>query len=262
MIEAVIFDWAGTTVDYGSLAPVVAFKAAFETKGIYPTDEEIRQFMGMSKWDHIGEMLKLSTIQSQWKEEYGNLPTEDDRKELYEMFESALMAHLVKSTELKPALLEAIKFLKDAGIRVATTTGYTPEMMAAVEKGAAQLGYVPELVLTSADVNNNGRPAPDMINKIMAEFNITDPNNVIKIGDTLVDIEEGKNAGVKTIGFVEGSSLMGLSEEEFDHLDDDQKETARCYVRREFESVDADYIINDLSELSETVDSLNQLKEM
>ena len=49
-IEAVIFDWAGTTVDYGSFAPVVAFAKAFEKFGIKPTTDEIREPMGMLKW--------------------------------------------------------------------------------------------------------------------------------------------------------------------------------------------------------------------
>lgn len=262
MIEVAIFDWAGTTVDYGSLAPVVAFKAAFNTKNIFPTDDEIRQFMGMSKWDHIGEMLKLATIRQQWEEEYNELPNEDDRKELYTMFESALMAHLLKSTDLKPALLESINYLSDSNVRVATTTGYTPQMMDAVAEGAARLGYQPELILTSADVNDHGRPAPDMINKILSDFGITDPNNAIKIGDTLVDIEEGQNAGVKTVGIVEGSSLMGMMETEFNELTTEEKEAARQAVVQLFESVNADYIINDLSELPEVINSLNQLKEM
>ncbi|AKP67003.1 phosphonoacetaldehyde hydrolase [Companilactobacillus ginsenosidimutans] len=262
MIEAVIFDWAGTTVDYGSLAPVVAFKAAFNTKSIYPTDEEIRQFMGMSKWDHIGEMLQLPTIRQQWEDEYGELPTEDDRKELYTMFESALMAHLVKQTELKPHLLDTIDFLEDSGIQYATTTGYTPEMMDAVQRGASNLGYKPDIVLTSADVNNNGRPAPDMIEKILFELGEIKPEEALKVGDTIVDIEEGRNAGVQTVGIIDGSSLMGLNESDFNNLTEDEREAVRAEVRQQFETVDADYIINDLSELPEVIKSLNQLKEM
>ncbi len=262
MIEAIVFDWAGTTVDYGSLAPVVAFKAAFNTKSIYPTDDEIRQFMGMSKWDHIGEMLQLPTIRQQWEDEYGELPQEEDRKELYKMFESALMAHLVKQTTLKPGLLEVIEYLDDSGIQYATTTGYTPEMMEEVQHGAAALGYKPDLVLTSADVDNNGRPAPDMIQKIMKDLEIDLPQDIIKVGDTIVDIEEGQNAGTKTIGIVEGSSLMGMSEVEFMELNETEREAAREDVRQQFQAVNADYIIDNLSELPETIESLNQLKEM
>lgn len=96
----------------------------------------------------------------------------------------------------------------------------------------------------------------------MTEFEIDDPAKVIKIGDTIVDIEEGKNAGVKTVGIIEGSSLMGLTEEEFVNMTKDEQTDARAYVEREFDSVDADYVINSLSELPEVIRSLNQLKEM
>ena len=51
-IEAVIFDWAGTTVDFGSFAPVRAFISAFERFGITPTVEEVRKPMGMLKKEH------------------------------------------------------------------------------------------------------------------------------------------------------------------------------------------------------------------
>ena len=55
-IEAVIFDWAGTTVDYGCFAPVQAFITAFEEYGITPTFDEVREPMGMLKRDHIRTM--------------------------------------------------------------------------------------------------------------------------------------------------------------------------------------------------------------
>lgn len=60
--EAVIFDWAGTTVDYGCFAPVQAFIDAFKASGIEPTVEEVRGPMGMLKIDHIRTMLKGERI--------------------------------------------------------------------------------------------------------------------------------------------------------------------------------------------------------
>ena len=60
-IEAVIFDWAGTTVDFGSTAPVQAFIEAFGKFGIAPTLEEVREPMGMPKWDHIHKMMQMDT---------------------------------------------------------------------------------------------------------------------------------------------------------------------------------------------------------
>ena len=81
-IEAVIFDWAGTTVDFGSTAPVQAFIEAFGKFGIAPTLEEVREPMGMPKWDHIHKMMQMdriagecgSGLQSERRGDHGDTP--------------------------------------------------------------------------------------------------------------------------------------------------------------------------------------------
>lgn len=65
--EGIIFDWAGTTVDYGCMAPVRAFDEAFKSFGIEPTMEEIRKPMGMLKIDHVRTMLQMERINNLWK---------------------------------------------------------------------------------------------------------------------------------------------------------------------------------------------------
>ena len=70
-IEAVIFDWAGTTVDFGSFAPVQAFIKAFEEFGITPTVDEVRAPMGMLKWNHIHTMMQMPRIQKAWAVTHG-----------------------------------------------------------------------------------------------------------------------------------------------------------------------------------------------
>lgn len=258
MIEAVIFDWAGTTVDYGSLAPVIAFKKAFKDAGIDLSDDDIRQDMGMAKWDHIGKILELDDVKKQWEEKYSTLPTNDDRKKIYTDFQSALIHYLKEYTELKSGVLRTFNYLKEYGIKVATTTGYTAEMMKIVQDKAAADGYDPDLVVTSEDVNGHGRPSPAMIQYIMKKFNIDDPKAVIKVGDTLVDIEEGQNAGVKTVGIVEGSSLMGLSQVEFDELDNEQQIAKRNEVKRKFEAVNSDFVIDSIFDLVQIIEYLNE----
>ena len=68
--EGIIFDWAGTTVDYGCMAPVRAFDEAFKSFGIEPTMEEIRKPMGMLKIDHVRTMLQMERINNLWKEKH------------------------------------------------------------------------------------------------------------------------------------------------------------------------------------------------
>mgnify|MGYP000063773278 CR=1 FL=1 len=70
-IEAVVFDWAGTTVDFGCFAPVQAFVEVFKQYGVEPTMEEVREPMGMLKIDHIRTMLKMPRIISAGWKKYG-----------------------------------------------------------------------------------------------------------------------------------------------------------------------------------------------
>jgi len=258
MIEAVIFDWAGTTVDYGSLAPVIAFKKAFKNAGIELSDDDIRQDMGMAKWDHVGKILELDDVKQQWQDKYSELPNNDDRKKIYSDFQQSLLHYLREYTELKSGVLKTFNYLKEYGIKVATTTGYTAEMMKIVKDKAAEYGYTPDFVVTSEDVDGMGRPSPAMIQLIMKKFNIDDPKKIIKVGDTLVDIEEGLNAGVKTVGIVEGSSLMGLSQVEFDELNNEEQIAKRNDVKRKFEAVNADFVIDSIFDLVQIIEYLNE----
>ena len=44
--KAVVFDWAGTMIDFGSFAPMGVFVKAFETFGIRASIEQARGPMG------------------------------------------------------------------------------------------------------------------------------------------------------------------------------------------------------------------------
>ena len=57
-VKAVIFDWAGTVVDYGSLAPMGAFVETFAEFGVAITIDEARGPMGMAKRPHIAALTE------------------------------------------------------------------------------------------------------------------------------------------------------------------------------------------------------------
>lgn len=217
-IKAVIFDWAGTTVDFGSMAPVQAFAKAFNKFGINPTFEEIRKPMGMLKWDHVHTMLKMPRIAEEWKRVHGREWTKEDVDKVYELSESSIIDVLKNHANPKPYLLETIDYLKKNGIKVGSTTGYTDEMMAVITVEAAKKGYTPDAWFSPNSVGDKGRPYPFMIFKNLEALEVTSVNAAIKVGDTVSDIKEGKNAGLISVGVTEGSSVMGLSEEEFNAL--------------------------------------------
>ena len=183
--DGIIFDWAGTTVDYGCFAPVKAFIEAFEHYGITPTLEEVRKPMGMLKIDHIRTMLSMDRIAKAWEEKYNRPWTEEDVKEVYLLSESKILEIVQNYGEPKPYVVETVKALRDMGLKIGSTTGYTDEMMALVVPKAKEQGYEPDCWFSPDATGQKGRPYPYMIFRNMEALGLMDVSRVIKVGDTV-----------------------------------------------------------------------------
>ena len=247
-IEAVIFDWAGTTVDYGCMAPVQAFVKAFEKFGITPTEDEVRKPMGMLKRDHVRTMMNMDRIHQEWIRVHGKDFTEDDVDQVYQESESGILDILHDYAEPKPYVINTIKALRDAGIKIGSTTGYTDEMMGIVVPKAAEFGYAPDCWFSPNSVKNMGRPYPYMIFRNMETLGIHSVANVIKVGDTVSDIKEGISAGVITVGVTEGSSVMGLSQDDYERLTETEQNILCDKTGKIFKENGADHVIRNMSE--------------
>jgi phosphonoacetaldehyde hydrolase len=73
-LRALIFDWAGTTVDFGSLAPVRAIQKAFQEFGVPVDESTVRRDMGLPKRNHIAQIFSTEKVQAAWKNSQGALP--------------------------------------------------------------------------------------------------------------------------------------------------------------------------------------------
>lgn len=240
--QLVIFDWAGTTVDYGCFAPVNAFALAFQKFGVTPTVEEIRAPMGMLKRDHIRTMLAMPAIRQQWEEKQGAFD-EAAVEKIYGVFEDALMESLSQYAAPKPGVLETVAELRARGMKVGSTTGYTDKMMAVVTAEAARQGYAPDAWFSPDSVQGLGRPYPYMIYANMAKFQIASVEQVVKVGDTVADIQEGKHAGVLSLGVLEGSSVMGYTQAEYEALPQAERQAEKDRAREIFLAAGADGVL-------------------
>ncbi len=257
-IAAVIFDWAGTTVDYGCFAPVQAFVEIFKHFGIEPTMEEVRKPMGMLKRDHIRTMLAMERIQNLWTEKYGKAPGEEEVDKLYALFQEKLMSILHIFAQPKPYVLETIEELRSRGIKIGSTTGYTDNMMEIVVPKAKEAGYEPDAWFSPDAVGNMGRPYPFMVFQNMEVLKVGKVQQVIKVGDTVSDILEGKHAGVISVGVVEGSSEMGFTQEEYESLSPEEKQAKSEKVKKIFLDAGADFVIQDMRGLVTLIDLLGE----
>ena len=216
-IKLAVFDWAGTTVDYGSSAPAVVFERTFAAKSIRFTRPEINAFMGMEKKGHIRSLLATESGSSQFRRVFGRDWTENDVEDFYQAFEANLFDVVAEYSAPISGTVEAVRALRDMGIKIGSTTGYTSQMMERVLPAAEKGGYVPDCVVTP-DIAGAARPSPFMLFECMKRLNVYPPRLVVKVGDTVIDMEEGVNAGAWSIGIITGSNLLGLTEDEYDAM--------------------------------------------
>ena len=151
-IGAVILDWAGTAVDYGSFAPTAVFLRLFADRGVVITPEDARAGMGLMKKDHLRTILARPTVSSAWQSVHGAPPSEPDIDDLFEQFIPLQTAVLKEHAEPIPGVIEATAELRKRGIKIGSTTGYLRAMMATLAPIAAAHGYHPDCIVCPDDV--------------------------------------------------------------------------------------------------------------
>lgn len=258
-VEGVIFDWAGTTVDFGCFAPVHAFLQIFKDAGVEVTMEEARTPMGMLKKDHIRTMLHMPRIKDRWAAKYSRACNEKDVEELYASFEPLLLASLKEYTQPLPEVIETVQELRAKGLKIGSTTGYNDAMMKIVTEGAKAKGYEPDYWITPDATASYGRPYPYMIFRNIEALKLTAPWKVVKVGDTESDIKEGLQAGVWSVGVVIGSSEMGMSYEEFADCSEAKKAQVIQHAEQAFLAYGADFTIKTVKELPLLIAKINML---
>jgi 2-aminoethylphosphonate--pyruvate transaminase/phosphonoacetaldehyde hydrolase len=257
MIEAIILDWAGTTVDYGSRAPIIAFKNAFAHYGVALSEASIRQDIGIDKKSHVRKILQQPEIANNWEAAHPTIPLATATDEVYRQFQHEITQVLSETAQLKSGMTELIQFANDHHIQLATTTGYTQAMLDQLLPLAAEQGYQPLVNITSEQTNHVGRPQPAMVELAMQKLNVTDPAHVIKVGDTINDVLEGKNAGVISVGVVEGGNLIGLSQSEFEQLQIEDRDRYQMKAAAILTEAGADEIVMNIADLIPLIESID-----
>lgn len=257
-ISCVIMDWAGTAVDFGCFAPLNAFLKVFsEEKGIDITYRQAREPMGLLKIDHIKAILNMPEVNEKFRARYGRIWNMEDVNEMYVSFEKHLFASLSNFTTPIPGVLDTIKELRESGIKIGSTTGYTQAMMDVVRPGAAAKGYVVDNLVTPDNLPA-GRPAPYMIYKNMIDLAIPSVDNIVKVGDTIADIKEGVNAKVWSIGIITGSNEMGITEEEYNRRTPDELAALKQEVRERMMAAGAHFVLDNITELPAYIEKINR----
>jgi phosphonatase-like hydrolase len=220
-IKLVVFDIAGTTVkDDHNVSK--AFQSALKKYDYEVPLEMINPLMGYEKNQAITQMLHLH------EQDKSKISTELVNDIHHEFI--IQMIHFYQSEpgiEPLPNVEETFEALRAEGIKVGINTGFSRDIAEAVVNRLQwrEKGLIDYLV--GSDEVELGRPYPYMIQKMMDEADITDPLEVVKVGDTEVDVREGQNAGCQYV--------IGV--------------TTGIFTREELEEYHPTHIIDDIADV-------------
>ncbi len=218
-IKLVVFDWAGTLLDFGCRAPLAAFLDAFAAAGLPISEEVARRPMGAHKRDHVREILQDAGVAQRVRSALSREPDETFGDEIYRRFTTQLMQVLPRHAEPIPGAVEALGRLRARGVHLGSTTGYTRAMMGALVPLAQAAGLAPDALICSDEVPQS-RPAPWACFRLAERFGVYPMLRCVKVGDTPADMAEGANAGMWCVGISESGNEVGLSLDALAALDE------------------------------------------
>jgi phosphonoacetaldehyde hydrolase len=254
-LKAVILDWAGTVVDYGSCAPAGVFVEVFARHGVPITMAQARAPMGSEKRAHIAAISAMPAVAGAWTHAHDRPCTEDDIDAMYREFVPLQIESLPRFADLIPGTIEAVTEFRKRGLKIGTTTGYDAEMMRVLAAEAARRGFVPDSIVSS-DMVPEGRPAPWMALKGASLMGVYPMSAIVKIGDTIPDILEGRNAGMWTIAVAATGNELGLPQSEATSLPASERQERLARAHERLKAAGAHYVVDGISDVPLLLDQI------
>lgn len=257
-IHAVILDWAGTTVDFGSFAPTQIFIEAF--KGVFDIEITLAQArvpMGLGKWQHIEALGKLPEVDTLWNAKFGRSMNSDDIDAIYAAFMPMQIAKVVDFAAPIDGVVDTIAALRQQNIKIGSCSGYPRAVMEKLVPAAAAQGYQPDYWVASDDISAGARPGPWMVLKNVIELGIGSVFACVKVDDAVPGIEEGRNAGMWSVGLALSGNEFGKTWEEYQEMPKYEVETLKQRAADKLYAAGAHYVIDTLADLPIVIESIN-----
>lgn len=225
LVSLVVFDMAGTTINEYNVVYKSLQKAINNLGHNFSLESVLLTGAGKEKLQAVRDIMKPSYASKEDLESDAQKAFSDFLSILKEAY-SNLEVSSYEGTE------SLFHYLRKNGTKVALNTGYNQKTaLSLLEKLGWKEGETFDILITADDVKNS-RPAPDMIQLAMKKCGISTAREVAKVGDSIVDIQEGKSAGCGlTFGVTTGAQTA------------EQLSTAA-----------PDFIINSLLELKEIIE--------
>jgi phosphonoacetaldehyde hydrolase len=252
--DLVIFDWAGTMVDFGCHAPVSALRAAFAQRSVEISDTQARRDMGKAKEAHVRALLAEPSISQAWEKARGRRADDEDVRALMIDLGPLMRDQAARAAQLIDGAKVVVEALRAESVKVGSSTGYTREMMQPVLQAAAAQGYVPDHLVCSGETPQ-GRPTPLMIYKTCAELGVWPLSRVVKVDDTQAGVQEGRAAGCFTVGVSASGNEVGMSRDALRALPAVDRAARIAAAESSLRAAGADVVIETVARLIPVLES-------
>lgn len=256
-IQAVVFDWAGTLIDFGCCAPLQTFMDVFADQGVEVTDEEARRPMGMAKREHLRTMADMPRIAEAWKQHHGEACSDGDIDRMYEAFLPIQVEAVRRKCDLIPGAVEIVTQLRRRGVRVGSSTGYNKQLATICIDAAKRSGLEVDAAICAEDVPA-GRPMPWMIFENMKRLDVYPPLSVIKVDDTTTGLEAARNAGCWAVGVSLSGNMTGLDRAAFEACESHVVDAYRRTASEKMVQAGAHFVIDSVADLPSVIERINQ----
>ena len=196
-IKLLVCDMAGTTINEGG----IVYKTLYNTiKGydIFIKPDDMKNWYGVNKTEVLQHFIDTDI-------EYRN--NETILPQMLSSFKKELKKNYFEDKSIKlihPEMPDLFNRLRENGVKIALNSGFSVDIQEALIENLNMRDFIDGYI--SSESVHHGRPEPFMIQELMKRFNITDPKQVVKVGDSKNDILEGINAGCfKSVGVLSGA---------------------------------------------------------
>jgi len=248
-LQAVIFDWAGTLVDFGSLAPTQIFVESFATFGIAITLEQARGPMGLSKWNHIHQLLGEASIATQWQQRFGRPPSDEDVDAIYARFMPMQIEKVGEFSAPIDGAVEVLRTLREKGLKIGSCSGYPRVVLDRLLPQAESAGIKPDHVVAGDDLPAGARPGPFMALANVLALGIGDVRACVKVDDTVPGIEEGRRAGMWAVGLSLSGNEVGYAPQEYARVPEAQVQARIAAAEAKLKGAGAHHVVRSVADL-------------
>lgn len=230
-------------------------RRALQEDGVEPTEGDLRRKMGVAKLEQLRAVFESERVRAEWTARHGRAYDEADVMRLCERYTTLELART--EGDLLPGVMPLLEFLRQLGVPIATSTSQSRPVLKKMLGSARKQGFQPAASVCPEDTGT-GRPAPYMCYHLATRMRLHPLGASVKVGDTVADVEEGRSAGMWTIGVAETGNELGLDLAALAALPGGERNLRVANARTRLKAAGAHFVVDTLPDCLPVLERIQQ----